>query len=347
VLKRLFYVIAIVISLSLVSCEKEKGDVYREPTFKGIVYIQGHNDHVVAINLENSNVGWIPLGKKAEAISLSEDGKVLYVLSMDGFIRMIDLVSGERSGWVSASKNICASAFGPEGNLWFLDRNESKLYVYDVKRAMVIKDRPVIEGTCGITFGQKGRKVFLTNSLSADVMVLDVDTLKMIETIENAGNSIHGAEVYLTGKELWIAEGNEYKDGRPYGVGYAKTTEAMPGGVNVVDLDRKKMVDFIFVGGNVMDLKFSSDGRFAFLSVSQMPDYDEATLAVVDVSKRRVIKKYRICDACHNWKNVEINDGKALVGEIEIDLGARSFGKAIKIIKDMPVIQEGDTMYTG
>ena len=330
-MKKKYIGILLFFALLISSCSKDSSVTeFKPPVFQGIAYIQGSGDHIVALNLNDGDVGRIIHGKKSVTFNLSQDRTRLYIFSKDGYVKSITLATGQQSEWKRITESICDSAAGTDGNIWLIDRSMSLMVSYNPLNGEILKKISVDKGVCSITFSPDGETVYLVNNDSNSVSLLSAkNDYKLMDRIQNAGNSIHRAKLAPYGPDLWVAEGNEFKDGKPYGVGYAKT-EAIPGGINVLNLTTKKVEDFILVGGNSMDLQFSTDGKYAFVVSSQLPEYDEATLSVIDVSTRRVIKHYSLCKRCHVWKGIELPNNKAFVFKVQIDPSGNKFGAAVK-----------------
>ncbi|GBD98579.1 hypothetical protein BMS3Abin07_00599 [bacterium BMS3Abin07] len=324
-----------IVFLFLLSCSTG-GDQpeYQPPSFKGIVYVQPVKaDHVAVLNLANGETGRIGAGKSLGSISLSKSGNALDLFSVSGSVRRIDFVKHSRSKWRKVFRKPCSTATAGTGEILVTDSRRRRLYSYLPGNIKAHKEMKIARGTCGVSVSRDGKEIYLVNRLTSSIRIIRKDGFELLTDIRSAGNSIHKALIAPSGTELWVAEGNEFRKGKPYGVGFAKV-DARPGGINIVSIRSGKVEDFIIVGGNVVDLAFSGDGRYAFALSSQMPEYDEASLTVINVKKRRVIKNYALCKTCHVWKGVDIPGAKAFVSSMQVDEKSRP--EKITASMDMP-----------
>lgn len=303
----------------LVSCKQKQQTVkeYKPPEFKGIAFVQVRDgNHISVLNLENGDIGRIILNKKISALSLVSDINTLYVFSKDGFFKTLDLSSAKKGEWKRVASSLCDADTTDGRTIYLTSSREKALMLYSTEKKRIIKKIPISSGECNISVVDSKGEILLVNNKNSSVTILDKETLSLKDRILHVGNSIHHARLSPDKKELWVAEGNEYKDGRPYGVGFAKA-EAMPGGLNIVDIATRALKDFIMVGGNVEDINFSSDGKYVFVLSSQMPEYDDATLSVVDIQKGRVIKQYALCKVCHFRSGITLD--KAFVSSFQVN----------------------------
>ncbi len=315
--KNLLYLLMII--FLLVSCKQKQQTVkeYKPPEFKGIAFVQVKDgNHISVLNLENGDIGRIVLNKKISAISLVPEMNKLYVFSKDGFLKILDLSSAKRGEWKRVASSLCDADTTDGRTIYLINPEEKALLLYSTEKNRIIKKTSISSDGCSISVVESEKEILLINNRNSSIAILDKETLSIKNRIPHAGNSIHHAKFSPDKKELWVAEGNEYKDGRPYGVGFAKA-EAMPGGLNIVDVATGALKDFIMIGGNVADVNFSSDGRYVFALSSQMPEYDDATLSIVNLKKERVIKQYALCKVCHFRSGITLD--KAFVSSFQVN----------------------------
>ncbi len=297
---------------------------------KGVAYIQTHGGHVALVDLVTGKVARIPHGKDSDALTLSKDGKTLYVFSLDGYAKEIDLETGKQTDWIKLGKKHCGSNIAPDGTVWVSDMADGHVYVYDPKTHKLLDSFPVSKSICGITFSKDGKKAYISDMPGGFISIVDVKTKKVIGKIEGVGNFIHRARLNPQGTEIWQSEGNELKGGKPYGVGYAEAGGA-PGGVVVVDAKTGKVKDFIITGGNPHDVDFTPDGRFALAAVRQVPEQDDSGIVVIDTKTKRVVKVYSACKKCHGALGVVIPEekdgGRPFLCGIDIDWNRKGFPK--------------------
>lgn len=298
---------------------------------KGIAYIQGHGGHVAVVNLATGDVKRIVHGKPSDALTLSKDGKTLYVFSLDGYAKEIDLTTGKQSEWTRLGKKHCGSNIAPDGTIWVSDMADGHVYVYDPKTHKLADSFPVSKSICGISFSKDGKTAYVSDMPGGFVSVVDVKSRKVVSKIEGVGNFIHRARLRPGTNELWQSEGNELKGGKPYGVGYAEAGGA-PGGVSIVDVKTGKVKDFVITGGNVHDVDFTPDGKYALAAVRQVPERDDSGIVVIDADTKRIVKVYSACKKCHGAVGFEVPEdkdgGRPFLCAIEVNWKASGFNKA-------------------
>lgn len=276
---------------------------------KGIAYVQTHGGHVAVVDLETGDLKRIVHGKPSDALTLSADKKTLYVFSLDGNAKEIDLTTGKQTEWVKLGQKHCGSNIAPDGSIWVSDMKDGKVYVYDPKtKKLADSFESGGKSICGITFSKDGKTAYVSDMPGGFISIIDVNTKKVTGKIEGVGNFIHRARISPDGTEIWQSEGNELKGGQPYGVGYAEA--GTPGGVTIVDVKTGKVKDFILTGGNVHDVDFSDDGKYAIAGSRQIPERDDSALIVIDTKTKRVVKMYSACKKCHAAVGVTIPEDK-------------------------------------
>lgn len=253
----------------LVSCTSDTSEQTDQAKYtpyierKGLAYILVKGgQHIVVLNLDTGEIGKINHGSNAAAMSLNKEKQVLTVFRTDGKGRGIDLTKRTKSEWVQITNGVCGAASAPVGDIWLTDPSSRKLLLYSPVRKQSRDVLSLERGLCGLFADAKGSRLYLVDPERSLITVVDSREKRIIEEIGEAGNSIHNGILGPGGSELWIAEENEFKDGKPYGVGY-KRRSAFPGGINIIDMKTNKVKDFIFIGGNVMDLELSPDGRYS------------------------------------------------------------------------------------
>jgi YVTN family beta-propeller protein len=300
------------------------------PQLSGMAYLQTHGGHVAVVDLATGNVKRIVHGKPSDAVTVSDDGNTLYVFSLDGFAKEIDLKTGKQTEWMKLGHKHCGSNIAPDGTVWVSDMKDGSIYVYDPKKKKLADVIPVSKSICGIDFSKDGKKAYVSDMPGGFVSIIDVKKKKVIGKIEGVGNFIHRARLTPNGKELWQSEGNELKAGKPYGVGYADV--GTPGGVAIVDLKSGKVKDFVITGGNPHDVDFTPDGKYALVATRQLPTKEDSAIVVVDTKTKRVVKQYSACTKCHGAIGMEIPEdkdgGRAFLCAIDVDWNKKEFSKA-------------------
>ncbi len=328
--------IVIVLGVSLVFAGEASGPMGKGversgPNLKGIAYIQGHGGHIAVVNLATGDVKRIVHGKPSDALTLSADGKKIYAFSLDGYAKEIDLTTGKQTEWVKLGKKHCGSNIAPDGTVWVSDMADGHVYVYDPKTHKLADSFPVAKSICGISFSPDGKTAYVSDMPGGFIAVVDVKTKKVVSKIEGVGNFIHRARLRPGTNELWQSEGNELKGGKPYGVGYAEAGGA-PGGVSIVDTKTGKVKDFVVTGGNVHDVDFTPDGKYALAAVRQVPEQDDSGIVVIDADTKRVVKVYSACKKCHGAIGLEVpkdkDGGRPFLCAIQVNWKASGFSKA-------------------
>ncbi|HDY71966.1 MAG TPA: hypothetical protein ENH50_09915 [Nitrospirae bacterium] len=298
---------------------------------KGFAYVQGHGGHVAVVDLATGEVRRIVEGKASDALTLSKDGKTLYAFSLDGYAKEINLVTGKQTNWVRLGKQHCGSNIAPDGTIWVSDMTDGHVYVYDPKTHKLADSFPVSKSICGITFSKDGKTAYIADMPGGFINIVDVRTKKVKGKITGVGNFIHRGRLNPAGTEIWESEGNELKGGKPYGVGYAEAG-GHPGGVVIVDVKTGKVKDFVITGGNVHDIDFTPDGKYALAAVRQVPEQDDSGIVVINTKTKRVVKVYSACKKCHGAIGLEVSEkvdnGRPFLCGIQVDWKATGFSKA-------------------
>ncbi len=280
-----------------------------EPDLSGVAYIQGHGGHIAVVDLKTGASARYVHEKPSDALTLSKDGNTIYIFSLDGNSRELDIKTGSMTEWKKLGKKHCGSNIAPDGTIWVSDMKDGKVYVYDPKTKKLVDSFPVSKSICGISFSPDGKSAYISDMPGGFVNVVDVKTKKVVGKFEGAGDFIHRHRVTPDGKELWQSDGRELKGGKPFGVGYAEEGGA-PGMVRIMDTKTGKLKDSLYIGGNPHDVEFSPDGKYAIVASRQLPEPDDSALLVVDTATKRVLKSYSACKSCHGALAVEIPDEK-------------------------------------
>ncbi len=280
-----------------------------ESDLQGVVYIQGHGGHIAVLDLKTGGVARYNHEKPSDALTLSEDGKTLYAFSLDGHAKQIDIKSGKQTEWTKLGKKHCGSNIAPDGNVWVSDMKDGHVYIYNPKTKKLVDSFPVSKSICGISFSKDGKKAYVSDMPGGFINIVDVKTKKVTGKTERIGNYIHRHRLSPDGKEIWQSDGNELKGGKAYGVGYADAGGA-PGEVVIIDAKSGKKKDSIIIGGNVHDVEFTPDGKYALVASRQIPEHDDSAIVVVDTKTKRVVKMYSACKKCHGAIGVEIDEEK-------------------------------------
>ncbi len=302
------------ILLLFAGCDQQPEEVYVPPVFSGTAYVLGDGDHIAVLDLGSARLRRLKV--EQTVVDLALTGDRLYALGQDGTLLRLDRETGRAESLDRPVQQGMAMATDRDGSLWILGKKE--ICQYTPARG-IEKRFPLPAPATSLFFDQDSSRLMLIDRPASTITVFDPATLKTEKTIRPVGNSVHHGVAFPGHNELWVAEGNEFMDGEPYGIGYAKDHPAMPGGINVIDTSTGRQTDFIIVGGNTVDITFDPAGEKAYAVVSRLPEYIEATLSVVDTGQRRVRAEFRLCDACHAEEGVELENRDAEVRAMVID----------------------------
>ncbi len=327
-MKKMLFLVAIVIVVTMFIGTP---GAHAAVDLNGVAYIQGHGGHIAVLDLKTGVAKRIVHGKPSDALTVSADKKTLYAFSLDGFSKEISLETGAQTEWAKLGKKHCGSNIAPDGTIWVSDMADGNIYVYDPKTKKLADSFPVSKSTCAVTFSKDGKVAYVSDMPGGFTSIVDVKTKKVIDKIEGVGNYIHRGRVNPAGTELWNSDGNELKGGKPAGVGYIDAGGA-PGNVTIVDLKTKKVIDSVYIGGNVHDVDFTPDGKYAVVATRQYPVREDSSLMIVDTHTKRIVKSYSACQVCHAEMGItiknDIDGGRPFLCAVQVDWTAKGFPKA-------------------
>lgn len=313
-MRALTFLITFMLLVPLSGCDQTPEQVYAPPALTGKAYVLAGADHIAVVDLATTAVSRIKMDKKGLDLAISN--KQLYVLAEDGTIATL---KDEKSltPWQEGLPGGMAMAAGPDNTLWLLGKGELRQFV--AGKGLAGEGLKINGDYSSLFFGETPDTVWLVSRKTSTATPFNLTRAMLGPAVAKIGNSVHQGLAFSGAGELWLAEGNEYMDGEPYGVGYvSKNTPAMPGGVNIIDLQSGSQSDFIIVGGNVVDLAISPSQDKVYAAVSQLPEYVEATLSLIDAKSRRVTAELRLCLSCHQNTEVKLNAGQGQVRALAI-----------------------------
>ncbi len=321
-------ILCLFITVILSACDQTPDQVYTQPVLSGKAYVLAAADHIAIVDLASTDLSRIKMEKKG--LGLAIINKQLFVLAEDGTLATLKAeksppkadskpspAGAEQSlgPWQEGLPGCIAMTAGPDNSLWLLGKNELKQCVPGQGLG---KSLPVEGDYSSLFFGEDADTLWLVSRQNSSVTPFNLKTAKAGPAIAKVGNSVHHALAFAGANELWVAEGNEYMDGEPYGVGYSTKAPAMPGGINVIDLKTGRQNDFIIIGGNVVDLAINAAQDKLYTASSQLPVYIEATLSLLSPKTKRVEVEMRLCESCHKNANVILKNGQAQVRALAI-----------------------------
>ena len=287
--------------------------------FKGKAYFQTHGGHVAILDLETGALDRFWHGKPSDALTISQDGKTLYIFSLDGNSAEIDIATGNVSEWQPLGKKHCGSMIAPDGSVWVSDMKDGAVYVYDPKTKKLADRIEVSKSICGIDFSKDGKLAYVSDMPGGFVSIIDVTTKKVISKISGVGEFIHRARVSPDGTELWQSNGRELSGGKAF---FSADEPETYGNVSVIDLKTNKVKKTIFVGGNPHDVTFTPDGKYALVASRQIPVRDDSSLVAIDVATGVIVQTWSACKPCHAASGVTIpadkDDGRAFLCAVDV-----------------------------
>lgn len=293
--------------ITLAGCEQTPSQVYTPPVLTGKAYVLAAANHIAVVDLASAKLTRITMDKKG--VDLAIVNKQLYVLGEDGSLASLKDES-TLTPWQAGVPGAVAMTAAPDGSLWLLG---DKVLTQLIPGQAAGKGLPIPGEHSSLFVGEGTETLWLVSRKTSSVTPFNLTTKALGTTINTVGNSVHHGRNFAGTNELWLAEGNEYMDGEPYGVGFATKGPAMPGGINVIDLKTSTQNDFIMIGGNVVDLSIQPEQGKVYAAVSQLPEYTEATLSVLDAKTRRVSAELRLCESCHQNENITLGKGQGKV----------------------------------
>ncbi|MBF0553038.1 MAG: YncE family protein [Nitrospirae bacterium] len=290
---------------------------------KGIAYVAGHGGHIAVINLKNEDVAFIQTGKPLFGILLSPDGNTIFGFTGDGYVKEISVITGIQTSWIKLGKKLHGSAFAPDGMIWTTDMNDGNIYIYDPKTHKLSDSFSVSKSTCGVSFSKDGKTAYIADMPGGFINIVDVDKKRVVNTIKSVGDFLHLSRTNHSYTELWQTDGKELKNGKLFGVGYADRG-GVDGTVQIIDTTTLKLKNVItVVSGNITDIDFTPDDRYALVGSRQVPTIDDSGISIVDTKTEKILKTYSTCKKCHDEKGVTVqqdtDSGRSYLSAIQVN----------------------------
>jgi len=326
------------------------------PTFNATAYIAGHGGHLAILDMktmkapsdiEKDRIVLVEAGSEMEGkvagidfeatkkaggshgqeLMTEKGKKVLVAGTLSGNVYKIELNAAGRAakkeGPFKVGQKFCGAIAGPDGNIYFEDRTDGNVYVWDSKTLKPVDKMPVGMGICGIQWTKNNKKAYITDMPTGTVFVYDWTTKKEIKKINDPTMTfIHQARMTPDGKYLWVSSPNEFELDPVKGEGHGP----LRGGSNksqvvIIDTATDEIVKRIILPDNVRshDFAFTKDGKYAFLSSRTYGD--DSTLNIMDMSNNNLVGKVSLCAGCHkpNGIEVKIDKGSPLLCGITVD----------------------------
>jgi hypothetical protein len=313
------------------------------PTFNALAYIAGHGGHLAIIDLRTlreptdadtdrivlteagSEMEGIIAGMSFEQIKksggshgqalLKEGGKKYLIAgTLAGDVYKVDLATGKKEGPIKVGEKFCGAVTGPDGNVYFEDMADGKVYVFDPVKLKTVDAMPVGNAVCGIQWTKNNKKAYITDMPSGTVYVYDWTTKKKIKDITSPEMTfIHQARMTPDGKELWVSAPNEFDPGLKPGTHRSQ--------IIIIDTATDTIAKRITLPDNIRphDFAFTADGKYVFLS-SRTYGVD-SQLNIMERASFTIVHSVSACYSCHKANDVEVemDNASPLLCGIEVD----------------------------
>lgn len=181
--------------------------------------------------------------------------------------------------------------------LYIAESTASKIAVFDVEAAKVVKTVSLGEPVGGLALSPDGKTLYATGAaVKGKVYAIDADSGKVSATI-GVGHTPRAVAVSPDGKVLYVCN-------------------VFDGNVSVVDIASKKQVAKIPVKREPSAVAVTSDGKTLFVT-NELPagasdgDYAAAEISVIDTASNKVISAIQLPNGSTAVKDITISpDGK-------------------------------------
>jgi hypothetical protein len=295
------------------------------PTFNGIAYIAGHGGHIAIIDMRTMKS---PTDIEKGRIVLTEAGS-----EMEGKIAGMSFEEVKKAGGThgqsiveqggqkvmvagtfKVGEKFCGAIVGPDGNMYFEDMADGKVYVWDSKTLKTVDVMPAGKAVCGIQWTKGAKKAYITDMPTGIVYVYDWKTKKKLKEITSPEMTfIHQTRMTPDKKYLWVSAPNEFDPGLKPGTHKSQ--------VIVIDTKTDEIVKRIVLPDNIRphDFAFTPDGKYVLLASRTYGD--DSKLVVMDRKNDNIVEEVSACLACHKEYGitVRIDKGSPLLCGIEVD----------------------------
>jgi len=261
-------------------------DIAASPNGELVASANQDSGTVSVINTRNLTViQTVPTGAGAHGLVFSPDGRFLYVANVTADtisvvdtalwqeIQEISVDSGpEYVGVTPDGKQIFTTNLGGSGSITLLKNQEGRL---SVQKTLMLGIDPH-----GWAISPDGSKVVITNLGSNFTYLLNAQTFDEISHIDTGATTEFAT--FKDDTELWVTN---------IGAHY----------VSVVNTNQNKVLDQISVGETPHGISFSQDKTLAFV-----PLYGPGEVVIIDVLKRKIIKKVKVGNELHNSVMVQV-----------------------------------------
>ena len=253
-----------------------------------IVSAQSRSERLLVLNKEDATLaivdpangqvlGKVPVGQGPHELVTSSDGKIAFASNYGSgpapghTISMIDIASRKelRRIDVAPLSRPHGLAFA-NGKLYFTIEADKKIARYDPATDKIDWQFETGQATTHMVLPTRDARTLFTSNIGSDSvsMIQQGAGGQWVQTVIPVGKGPEGIDLSPDGKQVWSAHSRD-------------------GGVSVIDIATKKVVQTIDVGTKRSNrIKLTRDGKFALVS-----DLEAGELVVLDTSARKVIKR--------------------------------------------------------
>jgi len=152
----------------------------------------------------------VPLAKEPEGVCFTPNGRTVYVTcETNGDIFAVDVATHKVSGHFSVPPRPRNVAFLPDSSRGFVPSESAGLLsIFDTSDNKVLKSVRLPPGCrpMGLAISADGKKLFATTGRGGSVVVVNTETLEVIQTIA-VGKRPWGIVISPDGKQLYVANG--------------------------------------------------------------------------------------------------------------------------------------------
>lgn len=263
------------VSMTVDTCARPRGMHFNQTRMQ--FYVGCADDSIIAIyDVESMQlVGRILNIANPETFDLHPDGKHLYVSNEeDATATLVDLESAEVIAEFETGEEPEGVQVTSDGRLVFVASEAADLvHVIDVQAQKVLADIPVDTRPRRFALTPDEKELWVSAELAGIVNIIDVKSLKLTGDIVFLPTGFRREQV--TPVDIIISENGEY----------AYVALGRANHVAVVDVRKKKVLDYILVGNRAWGLALSNDETRLYVANGLSDD-----VSIIDVEKRRVIR---------------------------------------------------------
>jgi gliding motility-associated-like protein len=180
------------------------------------VYVTNNNNRTIGLEVGSVSVinavtntvsSVVTVGNNPIGVAVGPDGKNVYVANSTGnFVSVIDAATNtvvRQISGVSGALSIVASADGEQLFVAADGSNGGRFYIIQTSNGQILYSLPIPLKPAGIVATPDSKRVYITNSYSNQVSVVNVET-QAVSSI-TVGNSPYGIAISPDGKTVYVA----------------------------------------------------------------------------------------------------------------------------------------------